>query len=45
MDNIKVMSMKRSSHIEKIKKKLIVIFKIVDIKPISFYVSLKVKKD
>lgn len=45
IDNIQVMDIKKSDHIEKIKIKLAIAFKMVNIGPISFYLRLKVEKD
>lgn len=45
VDDIKVMEVKRSGHIEKVKKKLAATFKIVDMGSINFYLGLKVERD
>lgn len=45
VDNIKVIGIKESSHIKKVKHKLVTVFEIVDIRPISFYLGLKIKRD
>lgn len=42
VDNIKIIRAKNSKVISYIKKKLIAIFKIIDIRPISFYLRFKV---
>lgn len=45
VNDIKVMRVQKSGVIKQIKKKLATAFEIVDISPISFYLSLKVEKD
>lgn len=45
VNNIKIMALKKSKIIQYIKAKLTVIFFIVDIKFISFYLSLKVEQN
>lgn len=45
VDNVKIINVKRSSHIEKVKEKLVTAFEMVDIRPISFYLGLKVEKN
>lgn len=42
VDNIKIIGVKNSGLISRVKEKLTVVFKIVDMNPISFYLSLKV---
>lgn len=43
VDDIKIIGPKRSGFIQKVKDKLIATFLIIDIDPISFYLSLKVE--
>lgn len=38
------MGIKKYCYIKKVKRKLNVIFKIIDIRPISFYIRLKILK-
>lgn len=45
VDDIKIIRAKNSGKISQVKEKLTAIFEIVDIKPISFYFSLKVGQD
>ncbi len=45
VDDIKVMGVKRSGHIEKVKRELSAAFEMVDMGPISFYLGLKVERD
>lgn len=45
IDYIIVIGMKRSGRIERVKQKLAISDKIVNIEPISFYISLKVERD
>lgn len=45
IDNLKVMRVKGLSYIKSVKERLVTIFEILDIGPISFYLGLKVKKD
>lgn len=45
VDDIKVIGIKESGHIERVKLELIAAFKMADIKPISFYLGLKIEKD
>lgn len=45
MDDIKIMGLERSGVIENIKANLTVIFKMVDIRSISFYLGLKVERN
>ncbi len=45
VDDIKVMGVKRSGHIKKVKYELAPAFEIVDMGPISFYLGLKVKRN
>lgn len=45
VDNIKIMGPKGSKTIEKVRRKLITAFEIVDMQPISFYLGLKVKRN
>lgn len=45
IDNIKVMGIKKSNYIEKVKFELTADFEIVDISLISFYLELKVERD
>ena len=44
-NNIKVLSIKSSGYIKKIKQKLITAFKMVDIEPISFYFGQKIERN
>lgn len=45
MNNIKLIEPKVSETIERIKKKLVVAFEIVNLGSISFYLGLKVKQN
>lgn len=45
IDNIKIISTKNLGHIKKIKAKLAIVFKMININLITFYLGLKVKKD
>lgn len=45
VDDIKMMGRKESRIIEKIKREFITAFKIVDMRPISFYLGLKIKQN
>lgn len=45
IDNIKIMGPKRSGAIKKIKKKLVLAFKMINMGPISFYLGLKVEQN
>lgn len=45
INDIKVMKVKRLGYIEKMKQKLAAVFKMINIKPINFYQSLKVEKN
>lgn len=45
VDKIKIIGSKRSEIIEKVKRKLVTVFEIVDIGPISFYHGLKVEQN
>ena len=45
VDDIKVMGVKRSEHIKRVKLKLVVVFEMADMGSISFYLGLKVERD
>lgn len=45
IDDIKIMGVKESGFIERLKAELTAAFSMVDISPISFYLGLKVKRD
>lgn len=45
VDNIKIMGVKRLGHIKRVKKKCVAVFEMIDMGPISFYLSLKVEKN
>lgn len=45
VNNVKVIGVKGSGYIKKVKIKHVVTFEMVDIGPISFYLGLKVKKN
>lgn len=45
VDDIKIMAPKESSFIEKIKTKLVFVFQMVDMDPISFYLGLRVNQN
>ncbi len=45
VDDIKVMGVKRSGHIERVKRELTTEVEMVDMEPISFYLGLKVESD
>lgn len=45
VDDINIMSVKKSDHIEKVKQELATTLEIVDIGPINIYLGLKVKTD
>ena len=45
VDDIKVMGVKRSGHIKKVKRKLAAEFEMIDMGPISFYLGQKVEID
>lgn len=45
IDNIKIIAIKKSGLIEKVKVKLTSTFQVVNISPISFYLSLMVKQN
>lgn len=45
VDDIKIMGIKGSKVIERVKKKLAAAFDMVDIDPISFYFGLKIERD
>ena len=45
VDDIKVMGVKRSGHIDRVKLELAAAFEMVDMGPISFYLGLKVERD
>lgn len=45
VDDIKIMGVKRSGMTEKVKRELMSAFSMVDMGPISFYLSLKVERD
>lgn len=45
VDDIEVMEVKKSGHIEKVKQELVAAFEIVDIGLISFYLNLKMEKN
>lgn len=45
VDNIKVIGIKGSGHIKRVKPELIIAFEIVDMDLISFYLRLKVKRN
>lgn len=45
VDDIKVMGVKRSGHIERVRHELAAAFEMIDMGPISFYLGLKVERD
>lgn len=45
IDDIKIMALKKSGIIQRVKIKLAAAFSIVDIGPINFYLGLKVEQD
>ncbi len=45
VDDIKVMDVKRSGHIERVKRELAAAFEMVDMGPINFHLGLKVERD
>lgn len=45
MDQIKIMRVKNSEIVKRVKQKLTTPFEIVDIRPISFYFGLKIDRD
>lgn len=45
IDDIKIIELKGSKAIKKIKKELVLAFEMVDMGPISFYLGLKVKRN
>ena len=45
VDNITVMGVKESGHITRVKRELAAAFKMVDMRPINFYLGLKVERD
>ena len=45
LDNIKIMASIESSHIARVKAKLTATFSIVNMRPISFYLELKIQRD
>ena len=45
MNDIKVMGVKGSVHIDRTKRELAAAFEIVDMRSISFYLGLKVERD
>ena len=45
IDNIKIMALKDSGFIQRIKAELAAIFSMVDMGPISFYLGLKIERD
>lgn len=45
IDDIKIIGVQRSGIIKQVKKKLTTAFDIIDIGPISFYLSLKIERD
>lgn len=44
-DNVKVIEVKKSNHIKRVKRKFADTFEMVDMRPISFYLSLKIERD
>lgn len=45
VDNVKIIGVKRLRHINKVKQKLVAMFKIVDMGSISFHLGFKVEKN
>lgn len=45
VDNIKVIGIKKPGYIKKVKLELVVTFEMANIKPISFYLRLKFKRN
>lgn len=43
-DNIKIMALKKSRFIKKVKTKLMAVFQIIVIRPINLYLSLKINQ-
>lgn len=45
INNIKIIGIKKLDYVKKVKQKFAIIQEIIDIKPISFYLGLKVEKN